>query len=105
MQLSITAVGVCVAAAAIIFAVKSFSDDRNAKLVEIGVGILRVDPAKDQQVSAPREWALNLIDANAGVKFSPEARAALLQSPLGFDSTFNAGYTDYYAPSRPRQQK
>jgi hypothetical protein len=86
MQLSITAAGVFVAAAsvivavaAIIFAIKSMSDERNARLVEIGVRVLRVDSRKETQISAAREWALNLIDANAGVKFSPQARADLLK--------------------------
>jgi hypothetical protein len=83
MQLSVTAAGLCVAAAAAVFAVKSASDERNARLVEIGVSVLRVDPAKEKQVSAARGWALDLIDANAGgVKFSKEARSELLQGPL-----------------------
>ncbi len=93
MQLSIAAASLCVAASAIVFAVKSMSDERNAHLVEIGVGILRVDPAKDTQVSAARQWALDLIDANAGgVKFSPEARAELLNKRLGYDlGTYGSG--------------
>jgi len=91
MQLSITAASLCVAAAAITFAVKSMSDERNSRLVEIGIGVLRVDPAKESQVSAARHWALDLIDANAGgVKFSSEARFALLNHRLDY-----SGPTDY----------
>ena len=83
MQMCITAASLCVAAAAIIFAVKSMSEERNARLVEIGVGVLRIDPQKEAQVDAARQWALDLIDANAGgVKFSPAARAELLRKPL-----------------------
>lgn len=84
MQLSITAASVCVAASAIVFAVKSMSDERNARLVEIGVGVLRVDPEKETQVSAARQWALDLIDANSGVKFSREAREELLRTQFRF---------------------
>jgi hypothetical protein len=94
MQLSITAASLCVAAAAIIFAVKSMSDERNARLVEIGVSILRVDPAKNMQVAAARKWALDLIDANAGgIKFSIAARDELLHEPLGYYDS--GGYGDY----------
>lgn len=66
MQMAITLCAVCVAAAAIAFVVWSASEERNARLVEIGVGVLRADPAKDPQVAAARKWALDLIDANAG---------------------------------------
>src|SRR4051794_6208736 len=83
MQLSVTAAGLCVAAAAALFAIKSASDERNARLVEIGMSVLKVDPTKEKQVSAARSWALDLIDANAGgVKFSKEARSELLRAPL-----------------------
>jgi hypothetical protein len=103
MQLSITAASLCVAASAIIFAVRSMADERNARLVEIGVAVLRVDPGKETQVAAARKWAIDLIDANAGgVKFTPEARETLLQSPLSYDSYL--GYTDY-APAQGRKNK
>ena len=102
MQLSITAASLCVAAAAIIFAVKSMSDERNARLVEIGIGILRVDPVKESQVSAARHWALDLIDANAGgVKFSPEARFALLNHRLDYSEPFDYGGVYFDGPDKP----
>jgi len=92
MQLSITAASLCVAAAAIIFAIKSMSDERNARLVEIGVSVLRVDPQKEKQVAAARKWALDLIDANAGgVKFSPDARNQLLEQRFAFDTSWDSG--------------
>jgi hypothetical protein len=95
MQLSITAASLCVAAAAIIFAIKSMSDERNARLVEVGVSVLRADPEKEDQVSAARKWALDLIDANAGgVKFSAEARAQLLKKRLAYD-TYDYGGGGY----------
>src|SRR4051794_8193189 len=58
-------------------------EERNARLVEIGVSVLRVDPEKEKQVGAAREWALDLIDANAGrVKFTKAARDEHLRNPL-----------------------
>lgn len=71
-----------IAAAAIAYAARTTVDERNARLVEIGVELLKVDPAKQKQLSAAREWALDLIDANAGVKFSAKAREQLLAAPL-----------------------
>jgi hypothetical protein len=82
LQMLIAASSVCVAAAAISFAVRNFYDARNAQLVQIGVDILKVDPTKDKQVAPARRWALDLIDANAGVKFTEADRKDLLQRPL-----------------------
>src|ERR1700686_3522795 len=70
-------------AAALSFAVTTARQERNAQLVGIGVTILRADPNKESQTIPAREWALDLIDANAGgVKFSREAREALKLHPL-----------------------
>lgn len=82
-QQTITIGAVCIAAVSVFFAVRTSNDERNARLVEIGVRVLLVDPTKEKQVRGAREWAIDLIDANAGVKFSPEARAELLNKPLG----------------------
>jgi hypothetical protein len=83
LQMLIAASSVCVAAAAISFAVRNFYDARNASLVLIGVDVLKADPTKDKQVAPARRWALDLIDANAGgVKFSEADRQDLLQRPL-----------------------
>jgi hypothetical protein len=60
----------------------------NADLVKIGISVLRVDPDKEKQISAAREWALELIDANAGgVTFSQEAKEQLLREPLKYSVT------------------
>jgi hypothetical protein len=78
-----------------VFSVEAWTAKRNADLVQIGVNVLQVDPDKEKQISAAREWALNLIDANAGgVKFSPEARAQLLREPLDY------GFSSY-SPVKP----
>lgn len=55
-----------IAAAAISFAIVTLRQERNAKLVEIGVSILKSDPTKEPAVMQARKWALDLIDANAG---------------------------------------
>jgi hypothetical protein len=90
---------------AIYFSVKAVIEKGNSDLVNIGVSILRVDPGKEKQISeATREWALNLIDANAGgVKFSQEARAQLLRKPLSYDNGWGAsdfGSVDTF-PTKP----
>lgn len=93
MQLCVAAASLCVAAAAITFAVKTMSEERNARLVEIGVGILRVDPQKEDQVASARRWALDLIDANAGgIKFSSAARDELLRKRLDWSYPINDGW-------------
>lgn len=54
--------------------------------------MLRADPAKEPQAREAREWALDLIDANAGgVKFSPSARRELLEKRLNFDGGYDLG--------------
>ncbi len=99
MQLSVTAAALLVAASAVTFAVLTALQKRNADLVGIGVSVLRADPTDQNQVGAAREWALNLIDANAGgVKFSQEARAALLRQRLPYGSTYIAPYSSTYTP-------
>jgi hypothetical protein len=100
---SVALAGVSIAIGSAVFATHMATEERNARLVEIGVGILRVDPAKDGQIAAARKWALDLIDANAGgVKFSPEARAELLNKRL--DTTGWADTADeYFSPNRARK--
>src|SRR5688500_6609130 len=98
MQMAITAASLCVAAAAIVFAVKSMSEERNARLVEIGVSILRVDPQQEAQMAGARTWALDLIDANAGVKFSKAARTELEAGPLRVESEIPRVRPNYVPP-------
>jgi hypothetical protein len=81
-----SAVSFFVGSLAIFLSVRAVIEKGNADLVQIGINVLRVDPEKEKQLSdATREWALNLIDANAGgVTFSPEARAQLLKKRLEY---------------------
>ncbi len=101
MQWSVSIAALAVAACAVAFTVWTWREHRNADLVKIGVSVLRVDPDKEKQISAAREWALNLIDANAGgVKFSSEAREQLLREPLSYDySSDTPPYTYSDTPS------
>jgi hypothetical protein len=95
MQLMVTVAALAVAACAISFVVWTTQEKRNADLVRIGIDVLQVDPQKEKDVSdATREWALDLIDSNAGgVKFSTRARAQLLHEPL--KSTSRSGGGNY----------
>ena len=54
MQLSITAMACTLAACAVIFTVRSGIDERNARLVELGLRVLMVDPGKDESVEPAR---------------------------------------------------
>lgn len=97
-----------VTAAGLYISVRTEVEKGNADLVQIGVNVLRVDPEKEKQISAAREWALNLIDANAGgVKFSPEAREHLLKEPLDYSqpySTLDSADTTY-PPEKPAPRR
>jgi hypothetical protein len=117
MQLVVTVAALCIAAAAISYIVRSATEERNARLVEIGVGVLRADPAKEGHIRAAREWAMDLIDQNAGgLKFSQEARSELGSKKLdfepsgytylpGYDSTYTPGYDSTYKPGLPARSK
>jgi hypothetical protein len=100
MQFILTGCAMCVAVATLVFAVSNAMQQRNAALVSIGVAVLKADPAKEPQVTAAREWALDLIDANAGgVKFSRDAREQLLTKPLGLG--YYTDYIEYFSPLAP----
>lgn len=100
VQMSITFCALCVAAAAISWAVFTWRQERNAQLVAIGVGVLRADPKKEPSAASAREWALDLIDANSGgVKFSQQARTDLLNEALSAKlpdgGYIGGGYVDF----------
>ena len=100
-QVGITIAALIVAVSYSYYAVTSARLERNAALVQIGVAVLRADPEKEPQVRAARQWALDLVDANAGgVRFSKEARDELLEKRLGYDTGwFDSGLI--YAPEQP----
>ncbi len=87
---------------AIIAAVYSYNDrnaenannngarEVNARLVEIGIGILRADP-KEAQTNATREWAIKLIETHSGQPFSDQARSELLNNKLRWESLGSYG--------------
>lgn len=83
MQMVTALCAVVIAGSAVTFTIHAWSESRNAQLVQIGISVLEIDPKDHSQVAAAREWALDLIEANSGgVKFSGEARTALLHKPL-----------------------
>jgi hypothetical protein len=89
MQMVIAFSALVLAASAAGFTYLSWTQNRNAQLVQIGVGVLEIDPQKEKQVQGAREWALDLIDANAGgIKFSQAARSQLLQRALPSNPVF-----------------
>jgi hypothetical protein len=108
MQFLVTFSALVIAACAGFLTYWNVREHRNADLVKISVSVLRVDPDKEKQISAAREWALDLIDANAGgVKFSPDARAQLLKNRLEFadvrwdNFTWGSGDTLPNNPAQP----
>src|SRR5262245_53573978 len=83
LQAAIALSALLIAASAIFATFTVWRSERNARLVEIGISVLRADPKKEPSAAAARKWALDLIDANAGgVKFSKEARAVLIDQAL-----------------------
>jgi len=54
--------------------------DRDAKMIELSVGILRTKPTPE---TIPlREWAIDVVDKRAGFSFTEKQRAVLLERPL-----------------------
>jgi len=102
MQMITALSAVSITAIALTYTVHTWSDDRNARLVEIGVGVLKTDPKDDNKMIAARQWALDLIDSNAGgVKFTEEARKILQKEPLEID--FFTYDTPYYYRTDPHK--
>jgi hypothetical protein len=62
------------------FTFASKDQELKVHLVEIAIGILRADPKED--VTPARGWALDVIEKNSGVPFTPQDREALLHKPL-----------------------
>lgn len=101
VQIAIAFSALCIAAAAVIYSVSAWHEDKNARLVEIGVAVLRADPSKEPSTASARVWALDLIDANAGgIKFSVQAREELIRQALPYD-IINTYYPSYGTESAP----
>ncbi len=105
-QVAIAFSAMLIAASVAFAAFRTWESDRNARLVEIGIAVLRADPKKDASAASAREWALDLIDTNAGgVKFSAAARRELLQQALPFkpaapDWSYGSSYYEPNAKSK-----
>ena len=100
MHLSIGISTLAAGCAAVWFSFVVWQGNTNARLVEIGVGVLRADPKKDESARIAREWAIDLIEANSGsAKFSGEARRKLLDNALNYQPTYSYGPDGYdYTP-------
>ena len=61
---------------------------QDIRLVELGIGILRADPTKEE-VAPARGWALDVIEKYSDVTFQREDRLLLLKKPL---STLPVGW-------------
>jgi hypothetical protein len=107
---SITAAGIACVGAVVsalipaLYTHTSRNRELDIKLVEIAISILRADP-KETQTQGARTWAIEVIEAHSGRKFSAEARSELLQNKLGIsDGWYTDSVTPYYEP-RPPQSK
>ena len=73
-----------------VIAKEASPQELNARLVEIGIAILRADP-KEAQTNATREWAMRLIETHSGQPFSEQARSELLNNRLRWESPASSG--------------
>jgi len=101
LQASVAVASLMIGISAMVATFNVWRTERNARLVEIGVAVLRADPKKDASAARAREWALDLIDANAGVKFSPSARRELLEQALAVKPIGRSQPDDFYSVTLP----
>ena len=60
----------------------SSSREHDAKMVELALGILRAAP--NENVLGARRWAIRVIDAHAGIPFTPDEEKALLKNAIPY---------------------
>jgi len=102
LQASVAVAALLIGASALFASFTVWRGERNARLVEIGISVLRADPKKEPSVAAARVWAIDLIEANAGgVRFSPEARRQLFEQALPVIPWRDYTY-DTFTPDVPR---
>jgi hypothetical protein len=63
------------------FSYASKDEELRVHLIEVALGILRVDPS-ERTIAPARGWAIDVIEKNSGVSFSPGDRAELLKKPI-----------------------
>ena len=110
MQASVIVATLAIAGVSAVYAVQGVLYQRNAELVAVGIAILRADPAKEGQIKGAREWAMDLIDANAGVHFSKAARDELMKASFPtvvasgamVQAAPTASGTGYMTPAPPK---
>jgi hypothetical protein len=90
-DVSITAIATVIGAALALvgvyfsgwFAYASKDEELRYHLVEVALGILRVDPMEKAESLKPvRVWAIKLIARDSGIEFPPGAEDALANNPL-----------------------
>ena len=57
------------------------SRERDTKMVEIALGMLRAEP-KEDALKAVRPWVIRVIEHHSGTQFYPDEREALLMGAL-----------------------
>jgi hypothetical protein len=78
-----------------IFNYVSHKGDIDAKIIEIGVGVLRAEPTTETMPL--RDWGIDVIEKRAGFKFTPEQKAALKKKSLPFSGPAAAALTAHEA--------
>jgi hypothetical protein len=58
------------------------SNEHNAKMVELALGILRAAP--NENVIGARSWAIRVINAHSGTTFTKEEENALLKNAIPY---------------------
>jgi hypothetical protein len=84
-------VGIAIGAAITgVFNYVNHQGDVDAKMIELGVGILRAEPTPE---TAPlREWAVDVIETRAKFRFTAAQRTALLKKELPYKGGFGPGF-------------
>jgi hypothetical protein len=71
--------------------------DIDAKMIELGIGILRAPVT--EETKPLREWAIDVMDKRAKFQFNDAQRAVLMNQSLPFDSSYYPSYDSTYTPS------
>jgi hypothetical protein len=86
-------VAVVACAGAVVSALYTYTSrnrELDIELIKIGISILRADPA-ETQTNGAREWAIQVIESYSRRPFSPEAKAELLKTKLGYEYGYDLG--------------
>ena len=82
-SLSVAALALAGSLGSAVYSYANRNRELDIKLVEIGLGILRADP-KETNITPAREWAIQVVETNSGIKFTDADHKALLQQPIRY---------------------